>query len=75
MYILYAMLYKIDNNRKPWLLFVTSLIQLIFLLVQDLRKKYAGAVPLPQQEKFARQLLDLQQDKAKTDAELKEVVV
>ena len=41
--------------------------------VQDLRKKYAGAVPLPTQEKFSKQMINLQNDKQKIEDQLKEV--
>ena len=41
--------------------------------VQDLRRKFAGSVPLPQQEKFSKSMLKLLEDKAQMEAELRKV--
>ena len=41
--------------------------------VQDLRRKFAGSVPLPQQEKFAHSMVQLLEDKAKMEDELRKV--
>lgn len=41
--------------------------------VQDLRRKYTGAIPLQQQEKFADQMVRLQEGKQKMEAELMRV--
>lgn len=44
-----------------------------FFSVQELRVQFAGAVPLSRQEKFSRQMMQLQQDKQKLEIELKQV--
>ena len=41
--------------------------------MKDLRRKYAGSVPLPQQEKYSNTMLELQNGKAKIEEELKKV--
>ncbi|XP_041354243.1 centrosomal protein of 290 kDa-like [Gigantopelta aegis] len=41
--------------------------------LQELRIQFAGAVPLSKQEKFAKNMLQLRQDKGKLEQELKEV--
>ena len=41
--------------------------------MKDLRRKYAGSVPLPQQEKYSNTMLELQNGKAKIEEELKRV--
>ncbi len=43
--------------------------------VQDLRRKYAGTVPLRQQEKFSAAMITLQEDKAKIEEDLRKVCV
>ena len=40
---------------------------------QDLRRKFSGSVPLPQQERFAQNLLALQEEKKKMEEELNKV--
>ncbi|XP_055888045.1 centrosomal protein of 290 kDa-like [Biomphalaria glabrata] len=40
--------------------------------LQELRIQFAGAVPLSKQEKFSRSMMQLQQDKAKLEKDLKE---
>uniref|UniRef100_K1PYW1 Centrosomal protein of 290kDa coiled-coil region domain-containing protein n=1 Tax=Magallana gigas TaxID=29159 RepID=K1PYW1_MAGGI len=40
--------------------------------LQELRVQFAGAVPLSRQEKFSRQMMQLQQDKQKLEIELKQ---
>lgn len=45
----------------------------LVLYVQELRVQFAGAVPLSRQEKFSRQMMQLQQDKQKLEIELKQV--
>ncbi|XP_056015074.1 centrosomal protein of 290 kDa-like [Ostrea edulis] len=40
--------------------------------LQELRIQFAGAVPLSRQEKFSRQMMQLQQDKQKLERELKQ---
>lgn len=42
---------------------------------QDLRKKYSGAVPLAQQEKFAQSMVKLQEDKKQIEEDLTKVCV
>lgn len=44
-----------------------------FFSLQELRVQFAGAVPLSRQEKFSRQMMQLQQDKQKLEIELKQV--
>ena len=46
---------------------------IVVAVFQDLRKKYSGAVPLPTQEKFSKQMINLQNDKQKIEDELKQV--
>ena len=41
--------------------------------MKDLRRKFAGSVPLPQQEKYSNTMLELQNGKAKIEEELKKV--
>ncbi|XP_005096015.2 centrosomal protein of 290 kDa [Aplysia californica] len=41
--------------------------------LQELRLQFAGAVPLSKQEKFSKNMIQLQQDKGKLEAELREV--
>lgn len=41
--------------------------------VQELRRKYAGAVPLNQQERFAEQMIKLTEDKNKIEEDLRKV--
>ncbi|PVD27873.1 hypothetical protein C0Q70_10448 [Pomacea canaliculata] len=41
--------------------------------LQDLRLQFAGAVPLSKQEKFSKNMLQIQQDKARLEVQLKEV--
>ncbi|KAK7503000.1 hypothetical protein BaRGS_00005626, partial [Batillaria attramentaria] len=41
--------------------------------LQELRLQFAGAVPLSKQEKFSKNMMQLQQDKAKMEIELREV--
>lgn len=41
--------------------------------IQDLRRKFAGSVPLQQQEKFAENMLRIQEDKRKIEEELGKV--
>lgn len=45
----------------------------VFFSLQELRVQFAGAVPLSRQEKFSRQMMQLQQDKQKLEIELKQV--
>ncbi|XP_061195068.1 centrosomal protein of 290 kDa-like isoform X3 [Saccostrea echinata] len=40
--------------------------------LQELRVQFAGAVPLSRQEKFSKQMMQLQQDKQKLELELKQ---
>ncbi|GFO27236.1 centrosomal protein of 290 kda-like, partial [Plakobranchus ocellatus] len=40
--------------------------------LQDLRIQFAGSVPLARQEKFAKSMVQLQQDKSKMEVDLKE---
>ena len=46
---------------------------ILLFFVKDLRRKYAGSVPLPQQEKYSNTMLELQNGKAKIEEELKKV--
>lgn len=39
--------------------------------IQSLRRQFAGAIPLPQQEKFSVTLMSLQEDRAKAQTEKK----
>ena len=41
--------------------------------MQNLRMKYAGAVPLKQQESFARLMIKIQEDKTKIEDDLRKV--
>ena len=41
--------------------------------VHDLRQKYAGAVPLNQQERFAEQMIKLTQEKNQIEEDLRKV--
>ena len=40
--------------------------------LQELRLQFAGAVPLSKQEKFSKNMIQLQQDKSKLEAELRD---
>ena len=42
-------------------------------MFQEVRLQFAGAIPLSKQEKFSKNMIQLQQDKAKMEHELKEV--
>ncbi|XP_075130641.1 centrosomal protein of 290 kDa [Leptodactylus fuscus] len=41
--------------------------------IQTLRRQFSGALPLPQQEKFSKTLMELQTDKLKTGQEMQQV--
>ena len=41
--------------------------------IQEMRRKFSGAIPLKQQEKFAEAMLEMQQDRAKMEESLRKV--
>ena len=70
---------QLPSSKYQYL--INSLLLLIYFIIyrllikknlsiQDLRRKYTGAIPLPAQEKFAEAMVKLQQDKAVIEADL-----
>ena len=52
---------------------INHVLVFYYFFVKDLRRKFAGSVPLPQQEKYSNTMLELQNGKAKIEEELKKV--
>ncbi len=69
---LHVNFYSISNSRMSYSLHFCFclLIKKKKLSLQDLRRKYAGSVPLPTQEKFAKSMMALQEDRKKMEDDL-----
>ena len=63
--------YQFSFNIEKYFIFLKT-TQLCHCF-QDLRLQFAGAIPLSKQEKFSKNLMQLQEDKNKMEKELLEV--